>query len=67
VQLPAEPKPLVPMAELKRASAGRLRELTPDGSFGGSYQRPDFDVLAVWDAGVAEVRELLETGWSDRA
>lgn len=67
VQLPANPKPLVPMAELKRASAGRLRELTPDGSFGGSYQRPDSDVLAVWEAGVAEVRELLETGWSDRA
>jgi creatinine amidohydrolase/Fe(II)-dependent formamide hydrolase-like protein len=30
---------------------------------GGSYQRPEADVLAVWEAGVAEVRDLLENGW----
>jgi creatinine amidohydrolase len=30
---------------------------------GGAYQRPDEDMQQVWDAGVAEVRELLENGW----
>jgi creatinine amidohydrolase len=40
-----------------------MRELSPDGSLGGAYQRPDEDMQVVWDAGVAEVRELLEKGW----
>lgn len=65
VQLPAESKPLIPAAQIRRASAARLRELSTDGTFGGSYERPDTEVLAVWQAGVGEVRELLEKGWFD--
>jgi creatinine amidohydrolase len=34
-----------------------------DGCFGGPYQRPDEEVLRIWEAGVAEIRELLESGW----
>jgi creatinine amidohydrolase len=30
---------------------------------GGAYARPDEDMQAVWAAGVAEVRALLEDGW----
>jgi creatinine amidohydrolase len=41
-----------------------LRELLGDGSFGGPYERPDGDVLRVWQAGVEEVRELIESAWS---
>ena len=41
----------------------RVREVIGDGSFAGSYERPDEDVLRVWRAGVDEVRELLEHGW----
>jgi creatinine amidohydrolase len=37
--------------------------LTVDGSFGGSYQRPEEEVLEVWRTGVAEVRDLIENGW----
>jgi creatinine amidohydrolase len=40
-----------------------VRELLGDGSFGGLYERPDEDVLRVWAAGVAEVREVIESGW----
>ena len=32
---------------------------------GGAYARPDGDMRAVWDAGVAEVRELLVGGWPE--
>ena len=35
-----------------------------DGSLGGLYERPDDDVLRVWQAGVEEVRDLIENGWS---
>jgi creatinine amidohydrolase len=67
VAMPDVVKPLVPPHAVRQASADRVRQLTVDGSFGGSYQRPDADALAVWDAGVAEVRELLENGWDARA
>jgi creatinine amidohydrolase len=31
---------------------------------GGAHARPDEDMQVIWDAGVAEVRELIETGWA---
>jgi creatinine amidohydrolase len=43
-----------------------MKVLSPDGSLGGAYQRSDEDMQIVWDAGVAEVRELLEKGWLDQ-
>jgi creatinine amidohydrolase len=48
-----------------RAAAGPagVRELLGDGVFEGAYQLPDEQALRVWEAGVAEVRELLESAW----
>jgi creatinine amidohydrolase len=63
VEQPREQKPAVDVERLPLGDAAALREVLGDGSFGGLYQRPDEDVLRVWEAGVAEVRELLETGW----
>jgi creatinine amidohydrolase len=42
---------------------GQMRAAAPDGVLGGAYARPDEDMRVVWDAGVAEVRDLLENGW----
>jgi creatinine amidohydrolase len=42
---------------------GQVRAAAPDGVLGGAYARPDQDMQAVWDAGVAEVADLLENGW----
>jgi creatinine amidohydrolase len=39
------------------------REALGDGSFGGLYQRPDEDVLRVWDVAVEELRARLDSGW----
>ena len=61
VELPAERKP-----PFERPSTGRApawREALGDGSFGGLYQRPDEEVLRVWDAAVEQLRERLEHGW----
>lgn len=41
-----------------------FRCLAGDGSFGGFYERPDEEMLRIWEAGVDEVRVLLESGWS---
>ena len=40
-----------------------FRRIAGDGSFGGFYERPDAEMLAIWDAAVDEVRGLLESGW----
>ncbi|MDQ1597301.1 MAG: creatinine amidohydrolase [Microbacteriaceae bacterium] len=45
-------------------SRTEMREFAPDGSHGGDYGRPDADMQKVWDAGVLEVRDLLENGWA---
>jgi len=60
---PAEKKPMADLARMRTAGPGEVRGLLGDGSYGGLYQRPDEDVLRVWQAGVEEVRDLLETGW----
>jgi len=60
---PAESKPMVDPAELAVADPARTRELLGDGSYGGRYQRSAQDEMAVWEAGVAEVRDLLDGGW----
>ena len=34
-----------------------------DGNFGGFYQRPDDEMLALWEVAIAETRALIEEGW----
>ena len=63
VEPPAEAKPMLDEAAYRVASPERVRELIGDGSFGGRYRRSDEELQQIWDAGVAEVRGLLEGGW----
>jgi len=63
VTLPAEPKPALDQAAYRAAGPAEVRELLGDGVFEGAYELPDEQVAAVWQAGVDEVRELLENGW----
>jgi creatinine amidohydrolase len=64
VELPQKRKPALD-EDAYRAAAGPagVRELLGDGVFEGAYQLPDEQALRVWEAGVAEVRELLESAW----
>jgi len=63
VEIPEGDKPPVDPAALRVADPAAVRDLLGDGCYGGDYRRPDADWQAVWDAGVAEVRDLLESGW----
>ncbi|MDQ1609762.1 MAG: creatinine amidohydrolase [Microbacteriaceae bacterium] len=56
--------PPLPRALTAVLSRTEMREYAPDGSHGGDYGRPDADMQKVWDAGVLEVRDLLENGWA---
>lgn len=61
---PPERKPMADVTGMRETDPVDLREQLGDGSFGGLYERPDEDVLRVWQAGVEEVRDLIENGWS---
>ncbi len=63
VTQPQERKPMADTSTMRESDPADLRKLLGDGSFGGLYERPDEDVLRVWQAGVEEVRELLANGW----
>jgi creatinine amidohydrolase len=65
VELPAGGKPIVPRELVAQASWSDVRELTGDGSFGGSYALSDEVMDEIWQTGVAEVRELVESGWAE--
>jgi creatinine amidohydrolase len=65
-EIPSGGAPVLPRSLVNNLTAQEMKELSPDGSLGGAYQRSDEDMRIVWDAGVAEVRELLEKGWLDQ-
>ena len=61
---PETPKPMTDLALLDRDDPAAVRRLIGDGSFGGAYQRADEELLRIWEAGVREVRGLIENGWA---
>ena len=63
VEVPRERKPMVDLARLRVEDPAGVRRLLGDGSYGGVYGRSDDDWRRVWQAGVEEVREVLEHGW----
>ena len=63
VAMPSAEKPVPEIDEF--GDPLRVRETLGDGTFGGAYERPDEEMLGLWRVAVAEVRELLETGWPD--
>lgn len=64
---PDERKPMQDIARMRALDPAAVRAMLGDGSLGGLYERPDDDVLRVWQAGVDEVRDFLEHGWEDGA
>jgi creatinine amidohydrolase len=53
-------------ALMKASPPAKVREMLEDGSFGGPWQLPDEVTQAIWDTGVAETREALESPWPTR-
>ena len=58
VVMPAAGKPEVgPLPDDPAA----VRALLGDGSYGGAYARPDAEMLQLWEIGVAETRDRIES------
>jgi creatinine amidohydrolase len=63
VAQPREQKPAVDNEHLRILSPQETRDALGDGNFAGLYERPDEEMLALWEVAVAETRALLTTGW----
>ena len=57
-------KPAVDLSDRAELTPAQLRERLGDGSFGGYWERPDEELLAVWAVAVEETRERIEGGWA---
>jgi creatinine amidohydrolase len=64
VSLPPEAKPPLDGAKKSVLEPAAYREYLGDGNYGGLYQRPDDDMMAIWEVAKAEATELLEEGWA---
>lgn len=61
---PSQQKQMVDFDRMRVMSPEGVRRLLGDGNFGGYYERPDKDMLAIWEVAVAETRALLEGPWA---
>jgi creatinine amidohydrolase len=64
VAMPSERKPLVDPDKMKLLAPKALRDFLGDGNYAGYYQRPDEDMLAIWEVAINETRELLTGNWA---
>ena len=63
VTMPAGDKTGIDMSRFDVLNAAEHRAYLGDGSFGGPYQMPDEDMLAMWAVAIEETRGLLTDGW----
>ncbi len=63
IELPQTPRPMADMEKLRLMDPATLRRTIGDGNYGGRYERPDEDVLAIWKVAVEETRALLNGTW----
>lgn len=64
VSQPRSGKAMASAAVLDGMSPEQVRRTLGDGNMGGDYQKPDEDMLQIWQTGVLETRALLEQGWA---
>jgi creatinine amidohydrolase len=63
ITVPSSSKPMTDLDTLRLLPPKAVRALLGDGNFGGLYQRPDDEMLALWKVAVAETRDLIEGPW----
>lgn len=60
---PTQRKPMIDLERLRVLGPEGVRDYLGDGNFGGCYERPDEDMLAIWSVAVEETRRLMEGPW----
>lgn len=64
VPAPEGRKPMLDLARFQQLDPGAKRILLGDGNYGGLYERPDAEMLAIWQVAVAETRDVIAEGWA---
>ena len=64
VAMPSEKKPMLRLDRFQAVDPKKKKELLGDGNYGGLYQRPDDDMLAIWRVAVEETRAVMAEGWA---
>lgn len=57
---PDRQKPMVDLVALRKLDPTRAKAYLGDGNYGGFYQRPDEEMLAIWQVALAETREIID-------
>jgi creatinine amidohydrolase len=52
-------KPMVQVEQMRSLPPRAARELLGDGNFGGAYEKPDEQMLAIWRVAVEETRAII--------
>lgn len=63
VNAPDVQKPMLEIAAFQQVDPGRKKALLGDGNYGGFYQRPDAEMLSIWNIAREETRALIAEGW----
>jgi creatinine amidohydrolase len=58
---PSGQKSMVDYDKMRTLGPAGVRDLLGDGNFGGEYEKPDEQMLAIWAVAVAETRALIES------
>ena len=64
IDVPDLRKPMADLERLRLRDPAGVRAMLGDGNFGGLYQRPDDEMLAIWAVAVQETRSLIEGPWA---
>ena len=64
VTMPGHQKPMMDVARFAQLDPGAKKTLLGDGNYGGLYQRPDTEMLAIWQIAIAETQALIAEGWA---
>jgi creatinine amidohydrolase len=67
VNVPVSRRPMVDLATVRVLDPPALRRYLGDGNYGGAYERPDDEMLAIWRVAVEETRALLTGSWGESA
>jgi creatinine amidohydrolase len=63
VELPTHQKPPIEYGMKSVLGPEAFKAYLGDGNYGGFYERPDEEMLAIWEVAKAEATEALEEGW----
>ena len=61
---PAGAKDMVDIPRMMLMNPAEIRAYIGDGNMGGVYQKPDEEMMALWQTAVEETRALLDGPWS---